>query len=155
LYNLPNENSELLQDYLFELIPADKSSISFVIDKPKRVNYFFTLKSVSKLWIESIEAANVIEIKFPELSSIAQCDVKLNKPVYLKGNNKNISNILIYMNEKEKIELIGDKGGKKEVLLSENLSQGKNILTVNKNLSIYKSVKVLYKLSKKEVELKL
>jgi uncharacterized lipoprotein YddW (UPF0748 family) len=155
LYNLPNENSELLQDYLFELIPADKSSISFVIDKPKRVNYFFTLKSVSKLWIESIEAANVIEIKFPELSSIAQCDVKLNKPVYLKGNNKNISNILIYMNEKEKIELIGDKGGKKEILLSENLSQGKNILTVNKDLSIYKSVKVLYKLSKKEVELKL
>jgi len=155
LYNLPNTNSELLQDYLFELIPADKSSISFAIEKPKRVNYYFTLKSVSKLWVESVEAANVVEIKFPELSSITQCGSKLNKPVYLKGNNKNISTIILYSEEKEKIELIGDKGGKKEVLFSENILQGINIFTVKKDLSIYNSVKVLYKSSNKAVELKL
>jgi len=155
LYNLPRANSELLQDYLFELIPADKSSISFVIDKPKRVNYYFTLKSVSKLWIESVEAANVVEIKFPELSSIAQCGFKSNKPVYVKGVNKNASTIILYSDEKEKIELIGDKGGTKDILLSENISQGINILSVKKDLSFYYSVKVLFKSSKKAVELKL
>jgi hypothetical protein len=140
---------------LFELIPSEKSSISFAIDKPKRVNYYFTLKSVSKLWVESVEAANVIEIKFSELSSITQYGYKSNKPVYLKGNNKNTSTIILYSDEKEKIELIGDKGGKKEILLSENILHGINILTVKKDLSIYNSVKVLYKSSKKAVELKL
>jgi len=156
LYNLPNANSEMLQDYLFELIPADKSSISFVIDKPKRVKYYFTLKSVSKLWVESIEAAKVVEIKFPELSSITQCNiVKFNKPVYVKGINKNNSNIILYLEEKEKIELIGDKGGIKELLLSENIPQGMNILTIKKDLSVYNSVKVFYKSEKRMVELKL
>ena len=102
LYNLPNVNSELLQDYLFELIPADKSSISFVIDKPKRVNYYFTLKSVSKLWVESVEAANVVEIKFPELSSLTQSGSRFNKPVYLKGNVKNTSTLILNSEEKRK-----------------------------------------------------
>jgi len=155
LYNLPNANSELLQDYLFELIPAEKSSISLVIDKPKRVNYYFTLKSVSKLWVESIEAANVAEIKFPELSSLTHCSSEMKKPLYIKGTDKNKSNIILYLDQKERVELIGDKGGKKEIILSENMLPGLNILTVKKDLSIYNSVKVFYNATQKMIEIKL
>ncbi|MEK6552970.1 MAG: family 10 glycosylhydrolase, partial [Bacteroidota bacterium] len=63
LYSLPNSNSELLPDYLFDVIPADRTSVTLAIDRPRRVNYYYTLKSVSKLWNESIESSNVIEIK--------------------------------------------------------------------------------------------
>lgn len=154
LYSLPNSNSELLPDYLFDVIPADRTSVTLAIDRPRRVNYYYTLKSVSKLWNESIESSNVIEIKFPELNSLAQLDDALTKPVLLKDQSGS-SKILLFTKEKEKIEIIGTKGITNEIILSENILPGKNILSLGKNLSGYQSLKITFKLSNREVELKL
>ncbi|MBI5729714.1 MAG: family 10 glycosylhydrolase [Ignavibacteriales bacterium] len=154
LYSLPNSNSELLPDYLFDVISADRTSVTLAIDRPRRVNYYYTLKSVSKLWNESIESSNVIEIKFSELSSLAQLDDILTKPVLLKDQSGN-SNILLYTKEKEKIEIIGTKGKENEIILTENVLPGKNILSLGKNLSGYQSLKITFKSSNREVELKL
>ena len=154
LYRLPNSNSELLPDYLFDVIPADKTSVTLAIDKPRRINYYYTLKSVSKLWNESIESSNVIEIKFPELNLLAQLDDVLTKPVLLKDQLGN-SKILLFTKEKEKIEIFGVKGKGEEIILTENVLPGKNILSLGKNLSGYQSLKINLKSSNKEVELKL
>lgn len=154
LYNLPNSNSELLADYLFDIIPADRSSVMLAIDKPKRVNYYFTLKSVSKLWNESIESSNVIEIKFPQLSLLARTDVMMGKPILIKETNHK-STILLFSLKKEKIEITGMNGNGIEILLTGNVLPGENILSLVKDLSGYKSIKISFKLSRKDVELKL
>lgn len=154
LYSLPNPNSELLTDYLFDVIPADRTSVTLAIDRPRRINYYYTLKSVSKLWNESIESSNVIEIKIPELSSLAQLDDVLAKPILLKGQISN-SKILLFTKEKEKIEVFGTYEKEKEIILTENVLPGKNILTLGKNLSNYQSLKITFKLSNRSVELKL
>lgn len=154
LYSLPNSNSELLPDYLFDIIPADRTSVTLAIDKPRRVNYYYTLKSVSKLWNESIESSNVIEIKFPELKVLAQLDDVLLNPVLVKDQSGN-SNILIYSKEKEKIEIFGANGEGNEIILTENILPGKNIVSFGKNLSGYQLLKINFRLSNREVELKL
>ena len=154
LYNLPNSNSELLADYLFDVIPADRSSVTLAIDKPKRANYSFTLKSVSKLWNESIESSNVISIKFPQLIALAEVDDLLNKPVLIKDANRK-STVLLYSKEKENIEIIGVKEKTNNILLSGNILPGKNVLSLVNDLSGYRSIKISFKSSHKEVELKL
>lgn len=154
LYNLPNSNSELLADYLFDVIPADRYSVTLAIDKPKRVNYYFTLKSVSKLWNESIESSNVISIKFPQLIALAEVDDILSKPVLIKEVNRK-STILLYSKEKEKIEITGIKEKVNDILLSGNILPGKNVLSLGNDLSGYRSIKISFKSSHREVELKL
>ncbi len=154
LYNLPNSNSELLADYLFDVIPANKFSVTLAIDKPKRVNYYFTLKSVSKLWNESIESSNVIKIIFPHLGTLAQADNMLSKPILIKESNGK-STVLLTSSEKEKIEITGIKGRTSDLILTEYVLPGKNILSLKKDLSGYKSVKISFKSSLKEVELRL
>lgn len=154
LYNLPNSNSELLADYLFDVVSADKFSVTLAIDKPKRVNYYFTLKSVSKLWNESIESSNVIEIKFPQLSMLSQLGDIMSRPVLIKETNRK-SIVLLDSAEKENIEITGTNGNVNEILLIEQLLPGKNILTLDKDISIFKSLKISFKSSLKEVELKL
>lgn len=154
LYSLPNANSELLPDYLFDLIPSDRISVTLAIEKPRRVNYYFTLKSVDKLWNESIEASNVVEIKFPELNSIARLDDETSNPVLIKGAD-NKSKILLFVKTKEKVEVIGKGKTSEEIILAEIISPGKNILFLEKDLSVYKSIKISFKSSNKEVELKL
>ena len=154
LYNLPNSNSELLSDYLFDIIPADKNSILLAIDKPKRINYFFTLKSVSQLWKESIESSNVIKIDFAQLKELAQIDDFLHKPFLIK-NGEGKSRVLFYAKDKERIEIAGFNGKAYETFLSENTLPWKNIISLAKDLSTYKSLKIYFKSSNKEVELKL
>jgi uncharacterized lipoprotein YddW (UPF0748 family) len=154
LYSLPNPISELLTDYLFDVIPADRTSVTLAIDRPKRVNYYFVLKSVSKLWNESIESSNVIEIKFPELSTLAKLDDNLDKPILLKETSGK-TKILLSSRGKDRIEIVGSNATSKNLLLAENIYPGKNILTLEKDLTGYKSITLLLKHSNKQLELKL
>ena len=153
LYNPPNPNSELLSEYLFDVIPADRNSVALAIDKPKRVNYYFTLKSVSKLWNESIESSNVISLKFYQLGSIDQADdLKLNPVLVKESDNRSL--LLINSAEKENIEITGINGRVKQSLLADQLLPGKNILSLVKDISIFKSLIISFKSSHKKVELK-
>ncbi|PKL81861.1 MAG: hypothetical protein CVV24_13055, partial [Ignavibacteriae bacterium HGW-Ignavibacteriae-3] len=118
LYNLPSRNSELLSDYLFDVILAEKSSVSLSIENPRRVNYYFTLKSVSKLWNESILSSNVVQINVPELKLLVDMDDFITKPVLIKESDDN-SKILIYSKERDRIDVEFINGEKREILLTE------------------------------------
>jgi uncharacterized lipoprotein YddW (UPF0748 family) len=154
LYSLPLAKSELLQDYLFDVVPANRTSVTVAIDKPKRVNYFFTLKSVSKLWNESIESSNVIEIKIPQLTALVQPDDMLTKPALIKISNDDYM-LIFYSKGKEKIEVEAGNAKTKDLILSSEVSAGKNVLSLKKNLTAYQSLKILFKSSNKDFELKL
>ena len=153
LYNLPASNSELLSDYLFDVIPAELSSVNIAIDKPKRVNYFFTLKSVSKLWNESIESSNVVSVKMGELYDISKLDDYTDKPALLKEEKRPLQ-ILLHAKEKEKIQVsvLTDDG--KEISLTENILPGKNVVSLPPKIEQFKSINILCKSSGRRFELK-
>ncbi len=152
LYSLPHPGSELLPDYLFDLVPAEKSSITLAIKK-KKVNYYFTMKSVSKLWNESIESSNVLEVKFNELEILANFDELQKNPILLKETDGS-TKILLFSNIDDKIEVFGQTGSQQQKLLSENIFIGKNIIDLSAGISNFNSLKIVYQSSKKEVELK-
>jgi uncharacterized lipoprotein YddW (UPF0748 family) len=151
LYNLPHPGSELLPDYLLDIIPADKSSITIAL-KPKRINYYFTLKSVSKLWNESIVSSNIAEIKIDELSSLADFDNVNTNPILLKENTKDYK-ILLPGIANDKIEISGTDGDQKNILVEKDIYPGINIISLSSDFSGSRSIKILYKYSHRTVEL--
>jgi len=153
LYSLPYRKSKSGPDQLFDLIPAGKKSITIEIEKPKRVNYYFMLKSVSKLWNESLESSNLIEIKFSELKSLAIADDFLSQPVLVK-NNEGELRLLLYLTEKEKIEITGLKEHGSQLLISEYVPPGKNAISIDKDISSYKTLRVSLNNSRREYEIK-
>lgn len=153
LYNLHHSNSELLPDYLFDLIPAEKSNITLAI-KSKKVHYYFAMKSVSKLWNESIESSNVIDVKFDELNRLANHDPVNPNPLLLKETDGNLK-ILLFSNINDKIEVYGQDDIQRQMLLTEEISIGKNIIDLSAEISKFKMLKIVFQSSKKEVELKL
>ena len=153
LYNLPAADSQIKPDYLFDIISSDKSSVALAV-KPKKINYFFTLKSVSKLWNESVESSNTIEVKFNKMSSLANLDDWGQNPMLLKETDRS-AKILLYSANEDTIEIVGDDGIKQQGLLTEELHKGKNIISLSADLSKFKLIKIIYESSKREVELKL
>ena len=152
LYSLPHPGSELLPDYLFDLVPADKSSATLAI-KPKKINYYFTMKSVGKLWKESAEPSNVVDVKFDELNSLVNIDEQNQNPLLVK-NTDGSTKILLFSNIEDKIEVYGQDDLQQKELLTEAISVGKNIIDLPVDISKYKLLKIIYQSSKREVELK-
>jgi hypothetical protein len=153
LYSLPHPNSELLPDYLLDIIPADKSSIDLSI-KPKQVNYYFTIKSVSKLWNESIESSNIAQIKFDELLSLADFQDMNAKPMLLKESKDNFK-ILLTSAINNTIIISGGTESKDQIIKSAEVSVGKNIININSDLNNYSKILIKYINSNKEYSLKL
>jgi uncharacterized lipoprotein YddW (UPF0748 family) len=154
LYNLPFHDSEILPEYLFEIIPSDKNLISIAIEKPKKVNYYFTLKSVSQLWNESIESSNVISVNIPELSVMLAGNDFIINPILVKEPMRN-SKLMMYASQKEKIVLQGIINNRIDELMNMELLPGKNILTIPRDISEYQLIKIVNKTSGKEHQLKL
>ncbi len=154
LYSLPDSNAKPRAHYLFDLIPANQTSLTIAIDKPKRINYYFSLKSVNKLWDESRNPSNSIEIKFTGLNRLAEDGDILSKPVLIKDSESS-ARLFICANAEENIEISGGTGVALETTVTENLLPGKNIVTLSSSLLSCKILKIVFKSSGKVTELKL
>lgn len=152
LYSLPHQSSEPSPDNLLDIIPADKSSIVMEIKKPTRINYFFALKSVSKLWNESIETSNVVKVGMPELGLLASASESLPNPVLIKALNGK-TRVLIYSTADENIILTGENKQEKKELLSVLLKAGKNVISLPSATNNFESITVDYKTSGKKFKL--
>lgn len=150
LYSLPNRNAKPTGDTLLDVISADKSSIKLAIDKPKRINYYFTLKSLNKIWNESINTSNVVEVTFRELSLAADMTQIFESPVLVKNESEK-PKVLIFSNKQEGIKIFG----KNEYLIKETeIYPGKNIVSLNIPSNSLSELIILYKSSGREIKLK-
>lgn len=150
VYSLPDRNTKPSGDTLIDVIPSDKSTIKIAIDKPKRINYYFTLKSLNKLWNESINTSNVVEITFRELSLAAGMTQIFENPVLVKNQNES-PKILIFSKREDKIKVIGKDG----ILIQEStLYPGKNIISLKASSNSITELTISYTNSGKEVKLK-
>lgn len=154
LYSLPNKNAEVLPEHFSELIPANQNSIKFGIPNPHQVNYYFALKSVSKLWNESVTSSNIVEVKLPEMKQILMASDYFAKPVLFKYKNEK-SRILLFAEKSEEIKISGVTDGAAKTLLTEVIEPGKNLLEVDDDLSNFHSLKIYFESSRRELELKL
>jgi uncharacterized lipoprotein YddW (UPF0748 family) len=154
VYNLPQKKSGTLTEFLFDVVPVHRNHLSLVIDKPKKVNYFFTLKSVNKIWNESVDASNVISINVPLMKSIADLGFENDKPILIKDSNSEAT-IIFTSSVNQSLELFGGKGNSFSLIKTELAAPGKNIVSVITNLKNYDSFKIIFEKDKKEVELKL
>lgn len=154
LYELSSPNSEITNESLIDIIPGDKTSYNFVIDKYKRVKYYFVLKSINKLWNESEESSNVIEVKIPQLSTLAMTINFDSNPILIKESNE-FSEVLIYSNYYDEIIVNGNNGKYDEFILSSSIKIGKNVVGINMNLDRFKTINITFKSSNKKFELRL
>jgi uncharacterized lipoprotein YddW (UPF0748 family) len=153
LYSLPDPTAELLPDYLLDVIPANQTSFTLPIEKPDRVNYYFRINSISKLWNESIESSNVVEVKFEQFDSLIDSDLKQVKPVLIKNSSGGF-NLLITSSKVENIELVGIIKNSSDRLLIKELFPGKNVISIDDDLTKYHLLKIRFIENKREVELK-
>ena len=154
LYSLPFDTAETDHKYLYDVVKADRDSLMISFGKPKRVNYHFALKSIDKLWNESELSSNVVDITIPELRRLIQNYAVFNKPALLRSNGGG-AKLLLFANNDEEIEVFGKTSSIMHSLLKHNISYGKNIFVINENINAYDTLRIVYKHSGREVELRL
>lgn len=125
LYSLPTYNSKLSAEDIFEIISPENQSIKLGFTKPRKVNYYFTLKSLSRLWNESLETSNIETIKFNELSLLANINDVYESPI-LQKEKEGGARILFY-SKSDDIMLL-DNGSSQ---LKKKIIKGKNFLSID------------------------
>lgn len=153
IYNLQKSNSELNSENLFDVIPADKNYVTLAIEKPKKVNYYFAIKSVNKVWTESKEASNTVEIKIDKMKELLSFGDKIGKPVLYKSDLLGWF-IILESSSTQQIEIFGGRKNVYSLLQTENASVGKNIFKTQNVLKDFDSIKIVFQNEKKEFELK-
>jgi hypothetical protein len=153
IYSLPSPVDEPQPDYLFDIVPADKNYVTIGFDKPKKINYYFALKSVSKLWKESEEASNVAVVKIPELASLASFfNYKMNPALVNNGRALLISS---QIEDRVFISGIERSGGAPVPIAEALLKPGKNIIELFIPLEKYRSLSLLFDSSSRKMNLNL
>lgn len=153
IYNLQKSNSELNSENLFDVIPADKNYVTLAIEKPKKVNYYFAIKSVNKVWTESKEASNTVEIKIDKMKELLSFGDKIGKPVLYKSDLLGWF-IILESNSTQQIEIFGGRKNVYSLLQTENASVGKNIFKTQNVLKDFDMIKIVFQNEKKEFKLK-
>jgi uncharacterized lipoprotein YddW (UPF0748 family) len=154
LYSLPFDTAETDHKYLYDVVKASHDSLMISFGQPRRVNYHLALKSVDKLWNESESASNMVDITIPELRRLLQNHAVFNKPALIKKDFGG-SKLLLFANRDEEVEIIGQNGSYEKTLMKKEAGYGKNIFTINDNLNLYTTLKIVFERSGRQVELTL
>lgn len=150
IYLLNDDGSETL----FETVRADKTSVLLNISNPARVNYTFMLKSVDKLWNESEDASNKITIAIPQLRKLARSSEPFGNPILFR-DDENGYRILVTSSKEDILEIQAGRNGGFYLIETNDILKGKNVIVVDRDLSGYEKLKLVYKSDKKEVVLNL
>lgn len=154
LYSLPQESSSFEPEDLFEIIEAGSKKITLAIPKPSRVEYHFAVKSVDKMWNESKQASNIVNITIPELEALLNKYNFLSRPVLIKRSN-GIVKVLIYANKDDEVEISASSEMITDVLFKKKLYFGNNILSIDSGISGYDALIIKYKSTGRQVKLDL
>lgn len=158
LFNLENERGDLNSQSLFKFIHSNKNAVTFSINNPKKINYFYSVKTIDKFWNESSGNSDIVKLTIPYLKTIAGEIVVNTKPVFIKNSNGNV--IIINTNTSDQITLKGistndtlETGHK--LIMTAHLERGKNILNVPGSIQNFIELELDYKIAGKKERLKL
>ena len=134
LYSLPANNSKATNDDLFEIVSSERNSVALGIKRPKKINYYFTLKSVTRLWNESINSSNVIKVTFPELNMLANIDEGNRNPILIREKNESPKAIL-FSQDNEAVTISAFENGALKKVAECKAETGKNIISISSDMS--------------------
>ena len=152
IYGLDRINNEFNRR-LLKIIPNNKNSIIFSLKHPDKIDYYFTVNSVDKLWNESNESLEIVNYTIPQLDEISNNISKTFKPILIEKNEKSI---LIIAAEKEDDIKITPRYSKEihDNSFAERIEKGINIINLNFNFKQYESVDIEFVNGKRVVSLK-
>lgn len=154
IYKLPNKDSKINQDNLFDVIPADKNYVTIAINKPKKVKYYFAVKSINKVWNESKESTNIVEIEIPKMKELLDAGFNIDKPILYKS--KEFGTFIIFeTTHNDEIEIFGGIKNVYSLIQKEKTFKGKNFISINDLTKNFESIKIHFINTNKEFELKL
>jgi uncharacterized lipoprotein YddW (UPF0748 family) len=151
LYNLPHPAAELLPDYLIDIISSESLSHTINLDQPKKINYYFALKSVSKLWNESIDNSNIASVQFNRLRELSKFNAENSKPILISKNDNAI--ILLNSQFADDVKIFGISKNSKKILARRDVNVGKNILYIGNIEKEISRLTINFNLTRKEFEL--
>ncbi|NOX16987.1 MAG: family 10 glycosylhydrolase [Chlorobi bacterium] len=136
LLSAPDENAG--EKKLFQIVGAERNSVSFSIVKPKRLKYYFAVKSVGQFWNESRESSNVVEFEPPQIKDLIDEIMPPAAPLLIK--EKTGYKLFLLSGRKEEIKVTATADGKSSIILINILLPGENIFTINDDLSEYDEI---------------
>lgn len=145
LFNLENQYEVLTSKNLMKIISADKASVSFSINMPDKVYYYFAVKSLDRFWNESYNSTNVVEYKIPVLASIVENAGLIDNAVLTKIDNNNYS-IIITSTVKQNVEIKFINKDGVVITATKFVQPGINIFEIEEN---FISIEVVFSDSKK------
>lgn len=154
IYNLPDSSSIIKKEFLFDVIEANKNYVNIAIDNPRKVNYYFAIKSINKVWAENPNPTNVIKIEIPKMLKLVESGIVTEKPLLIKRNELE-SFVFIISKKNDQIEIYGGVKNFYSLLKKEKIFEGKNFIGVNDLLKKYESVKIKFNSNNREFLLKL
>lgn len=152
LYNLPGVNGNFSAEHLFEIIPGSKTRIKLAIDEPRKINYYFALKSVNKVWNESKSGSNTVTVQMQSMKKLLEAIETPIKPLLIKDGNQAV--ILLMGKSKDIIEIYAVQNKSSKLLASRDIKVGQNIFLLE-DISSFKKLRILWIKSQKEAELSL
>ncbi len=142
-----NSNNKLIK-----VLPNYISYFSFSLNKPNKINYFYSAIQFNQLWNESSNKSIVTKVSIPKLEGIERDIMNFQNPVLLQNGSSN--SLLIYSSIEEEITLLNNSGTRESQILSRHfLKKGLNDILLNYNLKSYSKVTIRFKNEKRSVQL--
>ena len=144
---------EFSMDDVVLTIPADKTSVILNLKKPKQFLYKFALKAMDNLYNLSDEQSNEVTVYPGLLNELFEIKTNFSKPRLIK-NSSGETKILLNVKQAELIEIFERYDSGDELIISEFLNSGKNVIKLP-NGREYKKIVIKFSTSKKEVSLRI
>lgn len=137
---------------LLKVLPNTITSVDMKINNPEKIDYQYTVKTLDRLWNEST-SGNVVSYRIPEFEELNANIAMFSKPLLTKVNGKYL--IVVSTNRSEQLNIkAGNKNDQTQLLTSQKIYPGLNIVEVNSDIRYYSIVNLEFVNSQKVVQLK-
>jgi hypothetical protein len=153
LYKMNDTSSLFNSQNLIEIVGVDNQKLTLVLNNPKYINYYFSLKSVDKLWNESKSHSNIVKVSVPRLDNLLKQSESISKPILIK--EKDGFKLLLFSEQNDLIKLIAESPGEKDIAITKKSYPGSNVYSIPIEISKYKLLKIVFSKSGKMVKIDL
>ena len=145
-----NENKS--KSKLIKVIPNSITKMSFSLQTPTKINYYYSATQFNQLWNESSNESNIAKFSIPKLKKLEYGLVPVANPILLQNGNG--SSILLYSDMDEEITIFKNNTKSKNSIISKHfLKKGINQITLSFDLSSSSNIVIDFQKSKRSMSL--
>ena len=134
------------------MIPSTTKSIKLAIDEPHKVNYYFTVKGINKVWNESKGSSNTIKVEMPIMKNLLGEEEFIN-PFLMKEGKAGI--LFLASKREDDVKIYSFNNLDKKLISNFKVVAGKNIYKIAEDISSLAKIVVLFQSNHIEYECQL